>query len=293
MSGARKGIILAGGSGTRLYPITHSLSKQLLPLYDKPMIYYPLSVLMLAGLREIAIITTPEDQEQFRRLLKDGSQWGMRFEYVAQPKPEGLAQAYLLTEDFLAGSPSTMVLGDNIFYGHDLPALLERAGERPAGGTVFGYQVADPERYGVVAFDKEGRVLSIEEKPAAPKSNFAVTGIYVLDGSAPERAHAVRPSPRGELEITELLNSYRAEGLLSVERMGRGFAWLDTGTHASLLDAGNFVRTIEERQNVKIGCPEEIAFVQGWITADDLRALASLYLKTEYGQYLLRIAAGG
>ncbi|HVL22234.1 MAG TPA: glucose-1-phosphate thymidylyltransferase RfbA [Amaricoccus sp.] len=293
MSGARKGIILAGGSGTRLYPITHSLSKQLLPLYDKPMIYYPLSVLMLAGLREIAIITTPEDQEQFRRLLKDGSQWGMRFEYVAQPKPEGLAQAYLLTEGFLAGSPSTMVLGDNIFYGHDLPLLLERAGERPRGGTVFGYQVADPERYGVVAFDKEGRVLSIEEKPAAPKSNFAVTGIYVLDGSAPERAHAVRPSPRGELEITELLNSYRAEGLLSVERMGRGFAWLDTGTHASLLDAGNFVRTIEERQNVKIGCPEEIAFVQGWITADDLQALASLYLKTEYGQYLLRIAAGG
>ena len=289
----RKGIILAGGSGTRLYPITHSLSKQLLPLFDKPMIYYPLSVLMLAGLREIAIITTPEDQEQFRRLLKDGSQWGMRFEYVAQPRPEGLAQAYLLTEDFLAGSASTMVLGDNIFYGHDLPHLLERAGERPAGGTVFGYQVADPERYGVVAFDKEGRVLSIEEKPERPRSNFAVTGIYVLDGTAPERARAVRPSARGELEITELLNSYLAEGLLSVERMGRGFAWLDTGTHASLLDAGNFVRTIEERQNVKIGCPEEIAFDQGWITEAELRAIAAPYLKTEYGRYLLRVADGG
>ena len=289
----RKGIILAGGSGTRLYPITHSLSKQLLPLYDKPMIYYPLSVLMLAGLREIAIITTPEDQEQFRRLLKDGSQWGMRFEYVAQPRPEGLAQAYLLTEDFLGGSPSTMVLGDNVFYGHDLPLLLERAGERPRGGTVFGYQVADPERYGVVAFDREGRVLSIEEKPEAPKSNFAVTGIYVLDGSAPSRARAVKPSPRGELEITELLSSYLAEGLLDVERMGRGFAWLDTGTHASLLDAGNFVRTIEERQNVKIGCPEEIAFSQGWIGESDLRALAAPYLKTEYGRYLLRIADGG
>lgn len=289
----RKGIILAGGSGTRLYPITHSLSKQLLPLFDKPMIYYPLSVLMLAGLREIAIITTPEDQEQFRRLLKDGSQWGMRFEYVAQPKPEGLAQAYLLTEDFLAGAASTMVLGDNVFYGHDLPALLARAGERPEGGTVFGYQVADPERYGVVAFDKSGRVLSIEEKPANPQSNFAVTGIYVLDGSAPARAHGVKPSPRGELEITELLNSYLADGLLNVERMGRGFAWLDTGTHASLLDAGNFVRTIEERQNVKIGCPEEIAFVQGWITADDLRAIARPYLKTEYGQYLVRVADEG
>ena len=289
-AGGRKGIILAGGSGTRLYPITHSLSKQLLPLFDKPMIYYPLSVLMLAGLREIAIITTPEDQDQFRRLLRDGSQWGMRFEYVAQPRPEGLAQAYLLTEDFLAGSASTMVLGDNIFYGHDLPQLLARAGERPEGGTVFGYQVADPERYGVVAFDQDGRVLSLEEKPTRPKSNFAVTGIYVLDGSAPERAHAVKPSERGELEITELLNSYRADGLLNVERMGRGFAWLDTGTHASLLDAGNFVRTIEERQNVKIGCPEEVAFSEGWISGAELRALAEPYLKTEYGRYLLRVA---
>jgi glucose-1-phosphate thymidylyltransferase len=289
----RKGIILAGGSGTRLYPITHSLSKQLLPLYDKPMIYYPLSVLMLAGLREIAIITTPEDQEQFRRLLKDGSQWGMRFAYIAQARPEGLAQAYLLAENFLGGAASTMVLGDNVFFGHDLPLMLKRAGERAEGGTVFGYQVADPERYGVVAFDGDGRVSSIEEKPARPKSNFAVTGIYVLDGSAPRRAHAVRPSPRGELEITELLNSYLEDRLLNVERMGRGFAWLDTGTHASLLDAGNFVRTIEERQNVKIGCPEEIAYAEGWISCDTLRALAGPYLKTEYGRYLLRVADGG
>ncbi len=292
MSG-RKGIILAGGSGTRLYPITHSLSKQLLPLYDKPMIYYPLSVLMLAGLREVAIITTPEDQDQFRRLLGDGSQWGMRLEYIAQPRPEGLAQAYLLAETFLDGAASTMVLGDNIFFGHDLPLMLKRAGERGAGGTVFGYQVADPERYGVVAFDGDGRAVSIEEKPERPKSNFAVTGIYVLDGSAPRRAHAVRPSARGELEITELLNSYLGEGLLNVERMGRGFAWLDTGTHASLLDAGNFVRTIEERQNFKIGCPEEIAYAEGWITREALRELAGHYLKTEYGRYLMRIADGG
>jgi glucose-1-phosphate thymidylyltransferase len=290
---ARKGIVLAGGSGTRLYPITHSLSKQLLPLYDKPMIYYPLSVLMLAGLREIAIITTPEDQEQFRRLLKDGSQWGMRFEYVAQPRPEGLAQAYLLAQAFLDGAGSTMVLGDNVFYGHELPALLRAAGARAQGGTVFGYQVADPDRYGVVAFDRDGRVLSIEEKPAKPRSNFAVTGIYVLDGTAPERAAGIEPSARGELEITDLLNSYLADGQLTVERMGRGFAWLDTGTHASLLDAGNFVRTIEERQNLKIGCPEEIAFAEGWISADDLRALAAPYLKTDYGRYLVRVADDG
>jgi glucose-1-phosphate thymidylyltransferase len=291
MSG-RKGIVLAGGSGTRLYPITHSLSKQLLPLYDKPMIYYPLSVLMLAGLREIAIITTPEDQEQFRRLLRDGSQWGMRLDYVTQARPEGLAQAYLLAEDFLAGAASTMVLGDNIFFGHDLPLLLKRAGGREPGGTVFGYHVADPERYGVVEFDRDGRVLSIEEKPERPKSSFAVTGIYVLDGTAPERARGLRPSPRGELEIVDVLNGYLADGLLSVERMGRGYAWLDTGTHASLLDAGNFVRTIEERQNFKIGCPEEIAYAEGWIGADDLRALARPYLKTEYGRYLVRIADG-
>ncbi len=290
---SRKGIILAGGSGTRLYPITHSLSKQLLPLYDKPMIYYPLSVLMLAGLREIAIITTPADQEQFQRLLRDGSQWNMKFTYVTQPKPEGLAQAYLLTEEFLGGAASTMVLGDNIFFGHGLPELLRSAAARPEGGTVFGYRVSDPERYGVVEFDGAGRVLSIEEKPARPRSKFAVTGIYVLDGTAPARAAAVRPSPRGELEITEVLNSYLADGKLSVERMGRGYAWLDTGTHASLLDAGNFVRTIEDRQNLKMGCPEEVAFAHGWIDAPALRKLAEPYLKTEYGRYLVRVADGG
>jgi glucose-1-phosphate thymidylyltransferase len=289
---ARKGIVLAGGSGTRLYPITHSLSKQLLPLYNKPMVYYPLSVLMLAGIRDVAIITTPDDQDQFRRLLGDGSHWGMRLAYVAQPRPEGLAQAYLLAEGFLDGSGSTMVLGDNVFFGHGLPDLLKAAGERTKGGTVFGYQVADPERYGVVEFDRNGRVLSIEEKPERPKSHFAVTGLYVLDGTAPERARRVRPSARGELEITGLLNQYLAEGLLGVEHMGRGFAWLDTGTHASLLDAGNFVRTIEERQNLMVGCPEEIAHFLGWISTDELRALAKPYLKTEYGRYLMRVADG-
>ena len=290
---ARKGIVLAGGSGTRLYPITHSTSKQLLPLYDKPMIYYPLSVLMLAGLRDIAVITTPADQDQFRRLLGDGSRWGMAISYIEQPRPDGLAQAYVLAEDFLEGAGSTMVLGDNIFFGHGLPDMLQAAGSRARGGTVFGYQVRDPERYGVVAFDRAGRVLSIEEKPERPKSNYAVTGIYVLDGAASSRAAALRPSERGELEIADLLNLYLADGLLTVERMGRGYAWLDTGTHASLLDAGNFVRTIEERQNLKVGCPEEIAFHQGWIDADALRQLAAPYLKTEYGRYLLRVADGG
>lgn len=288
----RRGIILAGGSGTRLYPITHSISKQLLPIYDKPMIYYPLSVLMLAGLREVAIITTPADQDQFRRLLGDGSQWGMTLVYVAQPRPEGLAQAYLVAEDFLAGRPSTMVLGDNIFFGHGLPELLAGAGAQAEGGTVFGYQVADPERYGVIAYDREGRVLSIEEKPEIPKSNLAVTGLYVLDRTAPDRARRLRPSPRGEIEIADLLNLYLGDGTLRVERMGRGFAWLDTGTHASLLDSGNFVRTIEERQNLKVGCPEEIAHAMGWITTRELRALAKPYLKTEYGRYLVRVADG-
>jgi glucose-1-phosphate thymidylyltransferase len=288
----RRGVILAGGSGTRLHPITHSISKQLLPVYDKPMIYYPLSVLMLAGIREAAIITTPADQDQFRRLLGDGTQWGMDFAYIAQARPEGLAQAYLLAEDFLDGRGSIMVLGDNLFFGHGLPELLHAASARAEGGAVFGYQVRDPERYGVVAFDDEGRVTSIEEKPERPKSPFAVTGLYVLDGDAPARPRTVRPSPRGELEITDLLNMYLRDGLLRVERMGRGFAWLDTGTHASLLDAGNFVRTIEERQNLKVGCPEEIAHAQGWIAADALRALAEPYLKTEYGRYLMRIAEG-
>ena len=290
---ARKGIVLAGGSGTRLYPITHSISKQLLPLFDKPMIYYPLSVLMLAGLREVAVITTPADQDQFRRLLGDGSQWGMEISYIAQPRPEGLAQAYVLAEGFLDGAGSTMVLGDNVFFGHGLPDMLQSAGAKPSGGTVFGYQVSDPERYGVVAFDSTGKVLSIEEKPAVPKSNFAVTGIYVLDGAAPTRAKALKPSERGELEIADLINLYLADGQLTVERMGRGFAWLDTGTHASLLDAGNFVRTIEERQNLKVGCPEEIAHAKGWIGSDALRQLAKPYLKTEYGRYLMRVADGG
>ncbi|WP_415639265.1 glucose-1-phosphate thymidylyltransferase RfbA, partial [Paracoccus nototheniae] len=240
----RKGIILAGGSGTRLYPITMGVSKQLLPLYDKPMIYYPITVLMLAGIRQIAIITTPEDQAQFQRLLGDGSQWGIDFTWIIQPSPDGLAQAYILAEDFLDGAPSAMVLGDNIFFGHGLPELLASADGRDSGGTVFGYRVSDPERYGVVDFDDQMRARAIIEKPKVPPSDYAVTGLYFLDGTASERARAVQPSDRGELEITTLLESYLHDGVLTVERMGRGFAWLDTGTHASLLDAGNFVRTL-------------------------------------------------
>jgi glucose-1-phosphate thymidylyltransferase len=282
----RKGIILAGGSGTRLYPITMGVSKQLLPIYDKPMIYYPLSVLMLAGIREIAIITTPQDQDQFQRTLGDGSQWGVALNYVVQPSPDGLAQAYVLAEDFLAGAPSAMVLGDNIFFGHGLPKLLARADEQDAGGTVFGYHVADPERYGVVAFDDTGAVREIIEKPAVPPSNYAVTGLYFLDGSAPDRARQVVPSARGELEITSLLGMYLADGLLQVETMGRGYAWLDTGTHGSLLDAGNFVRTLEERQGLQAGCPEEIAFEQDWISRDELAARAEMFAKNSYGAYL-------
>jgi len=282
---ARKGIILAGGSGTRLYPITLAVSKQLLPLYDKPMIYYPLSVLMLAGIREIAVITTPEDQDQFRRLLGTGAQWGLELTYIVQPSPDGLAQAYILAEGFLAGAPSAMVLGDNIFFGHGLPDLMARADTRAAGGTVFGYRVADPERYGVVAFDGDS-VKAIIEKPAVPPSNYAVTGLYFLDGSAPEHARAVQPSDRGELEITSLLEMYLARGTLTVERMGRGFAWLDTGTHASLLDAGNFVRTLTERQGMQVGSPDEIAFARGWIGADQLAATASRFGKNDYGRYL-------
>ncbi len=287
----RKGIILAGGSGTRLYPITHAVSKQMLPLYDKPMIYYPLSALMLAHIREVAVISTPRDLPQFRALLGDGSAWGMRFDYIEQPSPDGLAQAYLLAEDFLAGSPSAMVLGDNVFFGEGLSAKLKAADARQEGGTVFGYRVSDPERYGVVEFDREGRVLSIVEKPEKPKSAYAVTGIYFLDAGAPERAKAIRPSPRGELEITDLLNLYHAEGRLNVETLGRGFAWLDTGTHESLLEAAEFIRTIEDRQNLKVGCPEEIAFLNGWIDETELMALAQPYLKTQYGRYLARIAA--
>ncbi|WP_415391620.1 glucose-1-phosphate thymidylyltransferase RfbA [Paracoccus sp. SJTW-4] len=281
----RKGIILAGGSGTRLYPITMGVSKQLLPIYDKPMIYYPLSVLMLTGIREIAIITTPDDQTQFQRLLGDGSQWGLRLEYLVQPRPEGLAQAYVLAEEFLAGAPSAMVLGDNIFYGHGLTQLLAVADAR-ADATVFGYHVADPERYGVVAFDARDRAVQIIEKPAQPPSNYAVTGLYFLDADAPRRARQVQPSARGELEITTLLETYLHEGRLTVERMGRGYAWLDTGTHASLLDAGNFVRTLEQRQGMQSGCPDEIAHLQGWISDDDLRARARMFGKNEYGRYL-------
>jgi len=287
----RKGIILAGGSGTRLYPITMGLSKQLLPIYDKPMIYYPLSVLMLAGIREIAIITTPEDQSQFQRLLGDGSQWGLSFTYIVQPSPDGLAQAYLLARDFLAGAPSAMVLGDNIFFGHGLPDVLAAADTKPNGGTVFGYHVADPERYGVVAFDDQGKAQQIIEKPKVPPSNYAVTGLYFLDGSAPERAAQVAPSARGELEITTLLESYLTDGLLDVQRIGRGYAWLDTGTHGSLLDAGNFVRTLAQRQGMQIGSPDEIAFESGWISADDLRAIAKHYGKNAYGDYLGSLTA--
>lgn len=287
----RKGIILAGGSGTRLWPITMGVSKQLLPVYDKPMVYFPLSTLMLGGIREIAIITTPDDQPQFRRLMGDGSQWGLRFEWIVQPSPDGLAQAYLLAEDFLAGAPSAMVLGDNIFFGHGLPEMLATADARDTGGTVFGYHVADPERYGVVDFDTQGKVKGIIEKPAVPPSHFAVTGLYYLDGRAPALARAIKPSPRGELEIVDLLEAYRAEGSLSVERMGRGFAWLDTGTHASLLDAGNFVRTLEERQGLQVGSPDEIAYRQGWIDRAALAARGKLFGKTAYGRYLAGVAA--
>ncbi|WP_299417621.1 glucose-1-phosphate thymidylyltransferase RfbA [uncultured Sulfitobacter sp.] len=282
----RKGIILAGGSGTRLYPITIGISKQLLPIYDKPMIYYPLSVLMLAGIREIAVITTPQDAEQFQRTLGDGSQWGVEFTYIEQPSPDGLAQAYILAEEFLDGSPSAMVLGDNIFFGHGLPERLAAA-DTAQGGTVFGYRVVDPERYGVVDFDADGNVRAIVEKPQVAPSPFAVTGLYFLDGTAPARARKVQASPRGELEITSLLEMYLADGQLSVQQMGRGFAWLDTGTHGSLLDAGNFVRTLSERQGLQVGSPEEIAFSRGWITPETLRARAQSFAKNSYGQYLL------
>ena len=282
----RKGIILAGGSGTRLYPITIGISKQLLPIYDKPMIYYPLSVLMLAGIREIAMITTPQDQDQFKRTLGDGSQWGISLTYIVQPSPDGLAQAYLLAEDFLDGAPSAMVLGDNIFYGHGLPEMMAAAEDQGTGGTVFGYHVADPERYGVVSFDPDGSVRQIIEKPQVPPSNYAVTGLYFLDGTAPARARRVKPSARGELEITTLLETYLHDGTLTVQKMGRGYAWLDTGTHGSLLDAGNFVRTLQMRQGMQAGCPDEIAYDMGWIDADALRARAAMFMKNDYGQYL-------
>jgi glucose-1-phosphate thymidylyltransferase len=288
----RKGIILAGGSGTRLYPITIGVSKQLLPIYDKPMIYYPLSALMLAGIREIAIITTPGDQQQFQRLMGDGSQWGLEFTWIEQPSPDGLAQAYLLAADFLNGAPSAMVLGDNIFFGHGLPKILARADQQASGGTVFGYRVADPERYGVLDFNGD-TVNGIIEKPKNPPSNYAVTGLYFLDGTAPERAAQVKPSERGELEITDLLELYLKDGALNVEKMGRGYAWLDTGTHASLLDAGNFVRTLTARQGLQTGSPEEIAFENGWISRSELLEAAKPLAKNSYGAYLEQVAKDG
>ncbi|WP_022696289.1 glucose-1-phosphate thymidylyltransferase RfbA [Ponticaulis koreensis] len=285
----RKGIILAGGKGSRLHPITLGISKQLLPVYDKPMIYYPTSVLMLSGIRDIAIITTPEDKEQFVRTMGDGSQWGVSFTYIQQPSPDGLAQAYILAEEFLDGAPSAMVLGDNIFFGHGLPTQLKAADARKTGGTIFGYRVADPERYGVIGFDREGMVTSIIEKPEIPPSQYAVTGLYYLDASAPDRARSIEKSARGELEITSLLETYLKDGVLSVEQLGRGFAWLDTGTHASLLDAGNFVRTLSERQGQLVGSPDEVAYHQGWISPEELMSRATRFGKSEYGRYLQRL----
>lgn len=285
----RKGIILAGGKGSRLHPITLGISKQLLPVYDKPMIYYPTSVLMLSGIRDIAIITTPEDKEQFVRTMGDGSQWGVSFTYIEQPSPDGLAQAYILAEEFLDGAPSAMVLGDNIFFGHGLPTQLKAADARKTGGTIFGYRVADPERYGVIGFDRDGMVTSIIEKPEIPPSQYAVTGLYYLDASAPKRARSIEKSARGELEITSLLETYLKDGVLSVEQLGRGFAWLDTGTHASLLDAGNFVRTLSERQGQLVGSPDEVAYHQGWISPEELMSRATRFGKSEYGRYLQRL----
>ncbi|MFN8767889.1 MAG: glucose-1-phosphate thymidylyltransferase RfbA [Lysobacteraceae bacterium] len=289
----RKGIILAGGSGTRLYPITKGVSKQLLPVYDKPMIYFPLSVLMLAGIREVLIINTPHEQGMFKALLGDGSQWGMRFEYVAQPSPDGLAQALILAREFLDGAPSCLVLGDNIFHGSGFTELLKRADARESGATVFGYWVKDAKSYGVAEFDAQGRVVGLEEKPAQPKSNYAVTGLYFYDGRAPEFAAALKPSPRGELEITDLNRRYLEDGSLHLEKMGRGYAWLDTGTHESLLQAGNFIETIEQRQGLRVACPEEIAYFNRWIDASQLEALAAPLAKNGYGQYLLSLLTHG
>lgn len=288
----RKGIILAGGSGTRLHPLTCSISKQLMPVYDKPMIYYPLSVLLLAGIREIAVITTSEHAHLFQTQLGDGSQWGCRLTYIEQPRPEGLAQAFLLAEDFLAGAPSCLILGDNIFFGQGLAELLARADARTQGATVFGYHVSDPQRYGVVEFDRRGQAISIEEKPAEPKSNYAVTGLYFYDAQVVDIARSIKPSARGELEITDVNNRYLQQGSLHVERIGRGVAWLDTGTHESLLAAANFVQAVQLRQGLKVACPEEIAWRKGFISGDQLRKLALPLCKSGYGQYLLELADG-
>ena len=286
-----KGIILAGGAGTRLHPITCAVSKQLLPVYDKPMVYYPLSTLMLAGIRDILIITTPQDAASFRQLLGDGSQWGISLSYAVQPSPDGLAQAFIIGRDFIGADPCALVLGDNIFYGHGLTEKLQAAAGRKTGATVFGYHVSDPERYGVVAMDTEGRALSIEEKPEAPKSSWAVTGLYFYDNSVIDVVRDIRPSARGELEITDLNNRYLEAGTLHVERLGRGFAWFDTGTHDSLIEASNYIQTIEKRQGQRICVPEEIAFVAGWIGHEQLVALGTKFSKNGYGQYLLRLAA--